>query len=63
MFKNGGELADIFEFQVADDAAESRLSSVNDTAESKLSGVIDNAKSKLRGVIDTAELGKMKFCI
>jgi hypothetical protein len=52
MFENGGKFAEIFEFQVPDDIAESRLDGVNGTAE-----------SKLNGVVDTAESVKIKFCI
>jgi hypothetical protein len=50
----------IFEFQIAEDVTESRLSGVNGIAESKktLSNVIDTADSKLSGdVIISA-----KFC-
>ncbi len=52
IFENGGEFAEILEFQIADDAAELWFSWVTGTAESKLSGVID-----------TAESVKIKFCI
>jgi hypothetical protein len=62
-FGKNSQFAKIFEFQIADDIAESWLSGVNGTAESCLRGVIDTAKSKLCGVIDTAESIKINFCI
>jgi hypothetical protein len=61
IFENGGDFAEIFEFKIADDAAESWLSGVTGTTESKLSVVID--KSKLSGFFDTAESVKINFCI
>ncbi len=37
----------MYEFQIADDTAESFLRGVIDSAESKLGGVIDTAESKI----------------
>ena len=51
-FDKTSQFPKIFEFQIADD-----------TAESCLRGVIDTAESKLGGVIDTAESMKINFCI
>jgi hypothetical protein len=54
--KNGGEYAEIFEFQIANDAAKSGLSTVSSTTRSKLSGFIDTANSKLSSVVDTESI-------
>jgi hypothetical protein len=72
--KDSGKFAEISEFQIANDTAESWLSSVIDTAPLNqwklifvsdlvpwLSGVIDYAESKLTGITDTAESAKTQL--
>ncbi len=53
------QFAKIYEFQIADDAADTWLSGVSGTAKSKLSAI--TAKSKLSGVIDTLSQWKLYF--